>query len=232
MPYAQTAVFWFVALLVISVAGFWKTYFSVLFQGLDWVHHLHGVAMLAWVLLLINQSWLMRNRKFDLHRKTGKISYILAPLIIISGVVVTYFNVGRFDEPFQPRVMSVFWFGLYLSILFAVLYGLAIYHRNDFQLHARYMITTALVFLVPGLGRIFGNILAPMDIPTLDFYQTTFVPGVIGMTLILADWRLGQIRSPFVVFTSLWIVQLVAWPLLPQVQAWQDFTAWSVAVAG
>lgn len=29
MPYARSAVFWFIGLLILVVAGFWKTYFSV-----------------------------------------------------------------------------------------------------------------------------------------------------------------------------------------------------------
>lgn len=52
----RNLVFWFIALLVVLVIGFWKTYFSVLFQNMHITHHFHGIAMLLWVLLLINQG--------------------------------------------------------------------------------------------------------------------------------------------------------------------------------
>lgn len=95
----RSAVFGFLGLLAILVAGSGKTYFSVLFQGLDKTHHFHGIVMLLWVLLLINQAWLVRSRRFDIHRITGKISYVLAPLVVISGIVVTLFNPGRLAAP-------------------------------------------------------------------------------------------------------------------------------------
>lgn len=119
MLYFRSAVFGFLALLVVLVAGFWKTYFAVLFQGLDRTHHFHGIVMLAWVLLLINQAWLARKGRFDIHRVTGKISCILGPLVVISGIVVTLFNPGRLGAP--PGSPSTVPFGLFLLLLFGLL---------------------------------------------------------------------------------------------------------------
>lgn len=232
MPYARTAVFWFIGLLILVVAGFWKTYFSVFFQGMDRAHHFHGIAMLVWVLLLINQAWLMRRRKFDLHRKTGKLSYPLAPLIVLSGIIVTYFNIGRVENPLLPFMQSIFYFGLFLSVVFGLLYGLAIYYRKDPNLHARYMITTALVFVVPGISRIFPQYLEPLGVPHVPFFLLTIIPGIIGLILIGVDWRLGRIRAPFVVFTVIWAVNLVLWRTLRHMEFWAEFTAWSAALGG
>lgn len=194
MPYVRSVVFWFAGLLLILIIGFWKTYFSVFFDGPDRAHHFHGLAMLAWVLLLINQAWLARKGSFEIHRMTGKLSYALAPLIVVSGVYVTYFNIGRFEDPLQPFALSIFHLGLYSVLSFAVLYGLAMYHRRDPQYHARYMIATALVFLVPGLSRTFGNLLEPMGLPSLTFYQNIWVPLIIGLLLVAAEWRNGRLR--------------------------------------
>lgn len=232
MPYARSAVFWFLGLLFILIVGFWKTYFSVIFDGPDRAHHFHGLAMLAWVLLLINQGWLARTRNFELHRLTGKLSYGLAPLVVISGILVTYFNIGRVEDPLRPFMLSIFHLGLYSVLSFVILYGLAMYHRRDPQYHARYMITTALVFLVPGLSRTFGNLLGPMGLPSLSFYQNLWVPLIIGLLLIVVDWRGGRIRSPFVVFSAIWAINITLWHLLPHVQLWRDFTVWSASVAG
>lgn len=212
MPYHRSAVFWFIGLLAIVVAGFWKTYFAVLFQGLDKTHHFHGIVMLLWVLLLINQAWLVRSRRFDIHRITGKISYALAPLVVISGIVVTLFNPGRLAAPAASQ--SGVPFGLFLSLLFGVLYGLAIYYRKRPNLHARYMITTALVFLVPGLGRMLNNLQGPLGL-SLPLHLVPYAPGLIGLLLIGADWRYGRIRAPFVVFTLIWGTYLLVRPALP-----------------
>lgn len=231
MPYAKTAVFWFIVLLVILVVGFWKTYFSIFFDGPDRAHHFHGLAMLAWVLLLINQAWLVRTRRFDLHRKTGRLSYVLAPLIVVSGVFVTYFNIARFEDPLEPFALSIFHLGLYSVLTFAILYAMAMFHRRDVQYHARYMIATALVFLVPGLSRAMAHFVEPAGLPALTFYQNIWVPLIISLLLIAADWRGGRVRSPFVVFSVIWGINLALWHLLPRVAWWRDFTAWSASIA-
>lgn len=232
MPYVKSAVFWFAGLLVILVLGFWKSYFSIILDGPDKMHHFHGLAMLGWVLLLINQAWLARARKLDLHRKTGKLSYVLAPLIVISGVLVTFHNIARQEDPLAPFAMSIFHLGLFSALAYAVLYTLAMVHRNNVQYHARYMIATALVFLVPGLSRAMANFVAPTGLPSLDFYQTLWVPLLFGLVLIGLDWRGGRIRAPFIVFTAMWGGMLVLWHVLPHLTLWQDFTVWAASVGG
>lgn len=230
MQIFRNAVFWFIALLVILVAGFWKSYFSVMFQGMHVLHHFHGLTMLLWVLLLINQSWLIRTRRLKLHRATGKLSFVLAPLIVISGVMVTYHNIGAAENPLAPFMLSIFWLGLFSSALFGLLYALAMVYRRDVHLHARYMITTGLVFLVPGLSRANFNFLAANGLPALDFYETQILMTFIGLALIAWDQWHGRIRAPFVVFTVLWTASLVLWHLLPGWEWWRAFTAWSAGV--
>lgn len=230
MPYVKSAVFWFAGLLALLILGFWKSYFSIIFDGPDSTHHFHGLAMLAWVLLLINQAWLARARKLDLHRKTGKLSYPLAPLIAISGVMVSFHNIALFDDPLQPFALSIFHLGLFSVLAYVVLYVLAMIHRNNVQYHARYMIATALVFLVPGLSRTMANYVAPTGLPALDFYQTLWVPLAFGLLLVALDWRGGRVRSPFVVFSALWASMLALWHLLPHLTFWQNFTVWAASV--
>lgn len=88
------------------------------------------------------------------------------------------------------------------------------YYRKNPELHARYMITTGLVFLVPGLGRLLNNLQAPLGL-SLPLHLVPYVPGLIGLVLIAADWRHGRIRAPFVVFTVIWGTYLLMRPVLP-----------------
>jgi len=60
--------------------------------------------------------------------------------------------------------------------LFAVLYFFAIRYRRNMQLHARFMMATALVFIVPGLTRAVFQYIGPTGIWIPDFYQMTWVP--------------------------------------------------------
>jgi len=232
MPYVKSAVFWFIGLLAILLIGFWKSYFSIILSGPDSTHHFHGLAMLAWVLLLINQAWLARSKKLDLHRRTGKISYVIAPLVVISGAMVSFHNIAQFENPLTPPALSIFHLGLFSVFAYAVLYALAMVHRRNVHYHARYMIATALVFLVPGLSRTMGQYVAPSGLPALDFYQCLYVPLVISLALVVWEWRSDRVRSPFIVFSVLWAIMLVLWHLLPNLAAWQRFTAWAASVGG
>lgn len=230
MPYAKSAVFWFIGLLAILMIGFWESYFSIILSGPESTHHFHGLAMLAWVLLLINQAWLVRSKKLALHRTTGKLSYLIAPLVVISGVMVSFHNVARFEDPSVPAALSIFHLGLASVFVYGVLYTLAMVHRKNVQYHARYMIATALVFLVPGLSRTLAQYVEPTGLPSLDFYQTLYVPLVIGLVLIGWEWYRGKVRSPFVVFSALWGLTILFWHLLPLFGPWQRFTVWAASL--
>lgn len=224
----RNVVFWFVALLLLAVGGFWKSYFSILFRGVHLTHHFHAVVMMAWILLLIGQAWLIRARKFALHRQTSRLSYLLAPVIVLSGIIVSFYTLGELGA---DRGAGGFWFGLFASTLFGLLYGLAVIYRHNINLHARYMITTGLIFVVPSFGRLYFTQLVPLGFPPVDALVIQAVPALLGMTLIGWDWIHDRIRAPFVVFTLLWGVHLVAWQSIPDWECWQSFTGWAANFA-
>ena len=226
----RNVVFWFIVLLAISIAGFWRTYFSVLFDGPHATHHFHGVPMTLWVCLLITQAWLMRARRVRQHRQLGRVSYVLAPLVVVAGIVVTIHNISSAPDPMVPFMLSLYWFGWFNALLFGLLYALAIVHRRDVQLHARYMIATGLVFLFPGLSRLIYQVVEVFGWPPPEFYDLQFLTGLIGVALIAWDRLHGRFRAPFIVFTALWALNLVIWHLIPGWAWWRSFTAWSVTL--
>src|SRR3546814_9484361 len=78
---------WVLLLLAVAVLGFWKPYFSRLTaaQGLA---HLHTAAMLAWIAMLVAQPVLVRTRRLAWHRRLGKASYAVVPLIVTSALLL------------------------------------------------------------------------------------------------------------------------------------------------
>ena len=85
-------IYFFIFLLLMSFAGFYKTYLVKFpnFEGFTWAHHFHGVIMLTWILMLIAQPVFIRTKNFRLHRIVGKASYFIFPLLLLS-----FFLVGR-----------------------------------------------------------------------------------------------------------------------------------------
>lgn len=231
MSLFRNAYYWFCLLFAVSVLGFWRSYFSQFGQGTVHVtHHAHAISMLLWVAMLIAQSWLVRTKRNPLHRTIGKVSFLLAPMIVASAVWVNFHFIDGREAPYADGLISIYWFGFFLAIAFGVLYTLAIVNRRRVQLHARYMVATSLVFIVPGLGRALNNYVEPVIGWAPSFFQVTLVPLMIGLWLLALDWRREQALTPFLVFNGLWIANLVMWLLSPKMEIWHHIAAWSAGV--
>jgi len=227
MTLYRNAFYWMIALLAMLLIGFWPSYFSRLAEPMHVTLHLHSIAMLAWVLLLIAQSWLIRNRKLSQHRVLGKASFLIAPLVVITGIWVNFHFQGRVEEPLATRVQAIFWVGFFLPLLFAFLYVQAIRHRRNMNLHARYMVLTALVFLIPGLGRALNNTLEPFGLWTPTFLQLMGFTLGIALWLMIQDWRRQKPWRPQLVFSVLWAMNIALYVLLPKWSMWNAFSGWA-----
>lgn len=227
MTLYRNAYYWFIALLLILIVGFWPSYFSRITEPMHFSLHFHSIVMLAWVLLLIAQSWLVRNRRFINHRALGKTSFVIAPLVVISGIWVNFHFQGRVDDPLATGVQAIFWFGFFLPLLFGLLYVQAIRHRKDAKLHARFMVLTALVFIMPGLGRASGRILGSLDLWSPNFFQLMFFVLAIGLWMMFTDWRKGEPWKPQFIFSTLWAINIALFVLLPTWKPWNDLSQWA-----
>ncbi|MDX1394881.1 MAG: hypothetical protein R3195_10830 [Gemmatimonadota bacterium] len=239
MTLFRNAFAWFIALLVVLVIGFWRTYFSQLWQcTVDLAHHAHGLAMLVWVLLLISQSWLIRTGDLTRHRAFGRVSFVVAPAVFVTACWVNLHFLRRVmvedglgpGDPVPGPLLSIYWFGYFLAIAFAVLFVLAIVHRKKFERHARYMVSTAFVFVIPGLGRALDNYVESLTGWIPSFFQLQALVFLACLWLLFRDWRSGRELTPFAVNASLWGANLVLWLLLPSIGAFERFTRWSAAL--
>ena len=90
-------------LFILLQIGFHPTYLQYFpkFEQFNWLHHTHGAIMVSWMVMLVLQPYLIHKRKYSVHRLIGKISYITAPLMLISMFLVTRLNylttVGKLD---------------------------------------------------------------------------------------------------------------------------------------
>lgn len=218
---------YFLLLAAGTLVAFWPTYFSV-FDQVPAHAHAHGLAMSAWLLLLIAQAWLIRKGRRDLHRLLGRSSFALVPLVIVTTMSFAHATLER-DGMVQPRPY-IFYLQMQLLVAFSLSYVLAIYNRRRPAVHARFMICTALVMIDPILARVIGFYLwEPTSMAPLQII-TYVVTDLVLIALIAAnfrrEWRLRVFPAMLGVFLLLQLPNF----LITDTAWWQEFATWYLSL--
>jgi len=189
-------------MLVLVVLGFWPSYFASL-QTWRFSVHIHSALMFYWMGSLIAQAVFVKTGQMDWHRRIGRASFVVAPLMVFFGYLMMREVLGLDSWRFTVSDIRALWGSFGNIAHFALTYALAIYFRRDTQLHARFMISTGVILLGAGVVRIVW-----VGHPELSGFvaavNTEFVFGMlITIALILNDRRVGRIRAPFVIMLVL-----------------------------
>ena len=221
-------IYFFIFLLLISVAGFYKTYLVKFpnFDGFTWAHHFHGVVMLTWVLILIVQPVFIRTKNFRLHSLVGKASYVVFPLLVLSIFLVTrasYFS--NIKAAGEVEALAGMASGIPDMFYISMLYGLGIYYKKKTSFHLRFFACIGLMILGPGLGRF---LIAVCGLPFM------VVPAMIGViALFTLGWMITDIRKkrsafPMAVFLAIIAITFIIGPNSHSAW-WQSFAKWIAA---
>lgn len=178
----------FIAVLLMAIAGFWRSYFGKIpsFNGVSGLMHFHAVMVLSWLGVLIAQPILILNKKIELHRKIGRISYFVVSMLVLSIILLMRLSFIKNTLPASPDI-DLRLVGIANLTFFIPCYLLAIYFRKKTAYHARFMVMTVLPFINPALGRLDlpGPILAITIMIGLIIYEAynkkIFLPYLIGL---------------------------------------------------
>ena len=218
----RNVVYFFVAILILAFVGFFKSYFGRFpeFNGVNNVQHFHGTMMLLWLAMLITQPLLIKYKRLDLHRKLGKVSYVLVPLILTS-----IFLIGRMgylrDAVNLPEQENIGLLALTIPDIFAfsILYVLAMLNKNKAAIHMRYIVGTSLLLISPGLGRFAINY-AGASLPTAaEIAHITAI--VVSLVFILYDIKKHRPYKPFIVAFIVLSVMHLCW-VFRMTNVWQE----------
>lgn len=222
LAFHRAAAPWFALLLALAVPAFWPSYIRPRTFESDWHVHLHGAALLAWALMLIVQPLLARGGRLRLHRLVGKASYVVAPLVVVSTLLLMRYRLAGGPN---PELTYFLWVQAGLTALFAIAYAQAIRHRRTPALHARYMVCTALTMVDPILARLLYNHLG-VEPPLMQLATYACIDAIL-LALWLRDRRLGL---PFRAYPAM-LAGFAAFELgtfiVPQLPAWTELArAW------
>jgi hypothetical protein len=189
--------------------------------------------------MLVVQAQLIRTKRRALHRTIGKLSFVLAPAVVVVTTVVIHQRVGAglAGVPVLPAIALHFFALTLLSLVaFAIFYGLAIAARRDSPTHARWMVCTVFPLFTPVTDRLIGAY-TPLAryLPQIDGTPILPTVGFLAADLILValawwDWRTHRRRDVFLVALGVLLLYHVGTLALHRVPLWGAFCAWFLAL--
>jgi hypothetical protein len=226
----------FIAFLVLVVWAFWPSYFARLFEQPSFWFHAHGIVLTLWCALLVVQAQLIRTQRRGWHKKLGKSSYLLAPAVVVITTVFVHLRVGSALRG-VPQLPA---FGLHFLALtllaiavFALFYGLAIHHRREPQVHARWMICTVFPLFTPVTDRLIGAHFRALIEVVPRIGGNPILPAVgfaladlILLVLALWDWRANHRLNVFPIALGVLLTYHVGALTLHHVAQWNSFCVW------
>ncbi len=185
--------YFFLLLIPLIFAGFYRSYFEPFpnfDKKIDVFAHIHGALASIWILMLMVQPFLILKKKYSLHRKIGRLSYIIFPLLVLSFI-------PQIIKVINTEDLAYLFFPVSDGILLIVFYSLAIYNRKNTPMHMRYMIVTAVIFLGPTIGRIGPTLLGWTELFTQNV-QYAIIYSIL-LSLVLYDRSNRKKFTPYLV---------------------------------
>ena len=218
--------YFFIGVLFVTILGFYKTYFIKFpnFDGFTSAHHFHGAVAIIWILMLIVQPFLIRANKLNIHRLVGKLSYLIMPLFVISLFFVVKAGYERNIKTLtEEKTLAAMTNGIPEMVFMTLLFGLGMYYKNKTAFHLRFLSSTGIIILGPGLGRFLGVTLH-LPFPIIIILMISLTAGIALVWLIM-DIR--QKKSAFPMATLLIICFVAAFIGSHGHSAWwQGFAGW------
>lgn len=174
--------------VLIAIAGFSTTFFMPLARGTfraPWFLYAHGAFMFGWLMLLVTQTALVRERQVAVHRRLGWAGAVLACAIVISGVAAGVFATRRDLVTGETWPYGSFVNTVIEMVVFGVLVAAAIATRRRPQDHQRYLLLATISALGPAWFR-FRHFMPYVPAPIVTF---SLVADSVLLVLIAREWR-------------------------------------------
>jgi len=184
---------------------------------------------IAWLALLVIQSWSAHTRRVAWHRAAGFAVFAIVPLFAAAGMfavrdMAAEMNAGSPFEAFAAPALAPDDLSSIVAFVSFVTAALATRRRG--RRHAAWMLATALLILPPLTTRLLQVVarITAIEAPSL---WTSFVLGTLvsmGIALFLAYSRREDAR-PFIVLALLCMVKIGCYPIFEANAGWRGLLA-------
>ncbi|HKJ34050.1 MAG TPA: hypothetical protein VKA34_19625 [Balneolales bacterium] len=217
----------YIALIFIFIfVGFFPDYFSRLGKT-DLIHHIHAIFAMMWMVLVVTQTYLIGHDNVLWHRRLGKLSFVLALMMLITALDMVHLALGRGTAPLKlgDGRIALGYIDISLLVYFILFYTLAIINRRDFRKHQRYMVSTAFVVIPPALGRIPFFYMYPGHLSAwrAEFYAVIFIE-IVVLILLYNDWRKKKLYFAYCFSFLFFLLVLVTAQLSLSWHWWLDIS--------
>lgn len=213
---------------IIVLIGFARTYYLKFAFGTPPLPSLlvqaHGLLMTLWIGFFMAQVWLIRSKNVRVHMKMGMLGIVLAIPMVFVGffTAVAAAKYGSASTPPDIPPLAFLVVPFFDILLFAGLFGAAIYYRTRPANHKRLMLLCVLNFLPPAVGRF--PIASLQSLGPLFFFG---VPTVLAIGLLVYDtWRNRKLNVVFLVGALTMIASYPLRIMLSGTDAWVSFATW------
>ena len=223
----QKAHIWLIFPFLIAFLGFYFSYWRR-FEAASFHQHLHGLSATAWYVLIVVQPYLYQKSKMNLHRILGIIGVFLAGGVVFSAMQIIPNNLTL--ENISENLRYSFVFADFIFLFgFSYVVLMAIIHKNNIDLHARYLFSSVFWVMLPALGRlIYFPLLVIYGYPTpISFQQCVYIACgliIVGLcVLIFLDYgREKKIYRPYTIVTVTTLIVLLLWDYFGTATWWRN----------
>ena len=214
------------ALVPLVVLAFWPMYLSRPLSSSDRYTHLHALAGTLWLAMLIAQPIAVHNYRYGIHRVLGRVSYVLAPLFFVAGILLSHHRLVSMDEAtFAAEGYSHF-LPFYASVVFATAYLLGLRYRHLPDAHGRFMLLTVIPLIDPVIGRVLFFYLPSLPHPLL-YQAITFSIQTIAAAVLLFSYKgTGRTKRALIGYFILLVALEVGWFTVARTDAWLVLVGW------
>jgi hypothetical protein len=203
-PQMRWATPFYAVLMALALIAFWPGYLAIPKLPLSGWVHFHAASGTLWMLMLIAQPWAILSGRRRLHVYLGRISVLLAPLVVVGYVGLAHSSMQGKSPQGQATDAYFFYIRVVLVTIFGATYVLGLINRRNPPIHSRYMMCTGLPLIDPVIHRIAQRAMGGAD---LNYQLLTFgIVCAILLFLILAERKSPSGRSVFPAVLAAFII--------------------------